>query len=1041
MAANGGGARLRHGYLRQPVRYLGTRRKRMTKFAILGPIELFHGGRPRPIGGPRQLALLAFLLVHANRAVSTDRLIDALWTDEDSRGALKRLHVAVTRLRKALATPGDRSEPRLRTTAGGYLLAVAPGELDADLFQTRIEDARRRLEDDVPTRAAELLRDALELWRGPPLAEVAYHSFAQDEIRRLEELHLTALEYRAEADLRLGRHTELIGELEALVAAHPERERLAGQLMLALYRGGRQAEALNAYTRTRTHLSTALGLSPGPALQALQAQILEQSPALELVSRENVAVAGRPPPGAQLPAPSPRLLGRDADVEAVIALLFRDDVRLVTLTGIGGVGKTSLAIAVAHRAAREFRDGATLVELASLSDPGRVPDAVLRALGGAAEAGATALETLRRLIAGREQLVVLDNLEHLLAAAPLLSDLLDTAPRVKLLATSRAALDLRAEHRYPVAPLGLPDSREPTAVAGAPATALFISRALARDPAFQLTTGGAEAIARVCARVGGLPLAIELAAARTSALSPQELARRLGRVLPALAPGPRDAPLRQRTLRATLDWSYELLDQDERIAFARLAVFAGGCTTDAAEHVTGAALDTIDGLIAKSLLTREPAANGEGRLAMLEPLREYAAERLHAHTDEGEVVERHSRYYIALAEAARSGLRGSEQREWRRRLDAEADNLRSVLTGAREAGDGERLLRLGAALEFWWSDRLLWSEGRAWIESGLSAASRDVAPHLRAEALLVCAWLSGRLLDFHHARECGREALRLHRTLGQPAGISRSSAVLALVHHALGDRESTQTAAADAVRTAHDADPWTLAAALAAKANVEPDLAAAQRLTDEAALLFDQLGDSRALAWLWRNLGSAALDAGETHAAGRCFARALDHTNELDDPLQSILTRRNHALVAVENRHDEPAAASFAQVLAGCRTYGLRRPVCRALTGLAAIAARARDAERAAELVGASSALRFGQPLDRVEERLLVSAVEPARRHDRQDAWDSAHARGRRLSLEAAIDLGIQTARRYAGKTALRASDQVEAGRFASSVGPDDARG
>src|SRR4051794_5814043 len=479
----------------------------MTKFGILGPVELRDDERRRPIGGPTQVRLLACLLVHANRPLPADQLVEALWGEEDPRAAVKRLQVAIARLRRALEFDAADAKSPLRTTAAGYLLGVGPGQLDAAVFAAGVEEGRRALEAGEPVRAGELLCDALGLWRGPALADVAYASFAQSEIRRLEELRLAALETRIEADLRLGRHQALIGELEALVAEQPEREGLAGQLMLALYRSGRQAGALDVYQRTRTYLTTELGLEPGPALRALQAQILEQSPSLEFSAGE-LGPAERlrrsRTQATVLPARPACLLGREPDAQAVLDLMVRPDVRLVTLVGPGGVGKTTLALELAHRLAGQFVDGVAFIDLAPVADPGRAADRVLHALGCTPEPGATASEALCRLAAAREQLLVLDNLEHLLAAAPLLAELLNAAPCVKLLVTSRAALDLRAEHRFPVGPLALPGSGEAGAVAAAPASALFVARATARDPQFRLTAETAEAVARVVRRVDGI---------------------------------------------------------------------------------------------------------------------------------------------------------------------------------------------------------------------------------------------------------------------------------------------------------------------------------------------------------------------------------------------------------------------------------------------------------------------------------------------------------------------------------------------------------
>jgi predicted ATPase/DNA-binding SARP family transcriptional activator len=989
-----------------------------VQFRILGPLEVERGERLVALGGTQQRALLGLLLLRANQPMSSERLVEELWGEPTPTRAVKRLQVAVARLRKALDgnRPGVSGNTRLRTVSGGYVLAVAPGELDADVFQARVEDGRQALAGGGPARAAEVLREALGLWRGPALSDVGYERFAQAEIRRLEELRLAALEARVEADLRLGAHASLIGEVEALVAEHPTRERLTGLLMLALYRCGRQAEALDAFQRARAHLAAELGLEPGPALKALQARIFEQSASLELAADDAEASVGLRDASLQpvrLPARSTELLGREADTRAVIDLLGRQDVRLVTLTGVGGVGKTSLALEVAHRLAGELPDGSAFVDLAPLSDPARAAETVLHVLGCTPEPGATATETLCRLVAARDQLLVLDNLEHLLAGTPLLGDLLDAAPRLKLLATSRAALNLRAEHRYPLDPLALPDSREPVAVAAAPATALFIARATARDPAFRVTADGAEAIATVCARVDGVPLAIELAAARTGTLSPQEIAHRLEHILATLGSGGRDAPDRQRTLRATLDWSYQLLDEPERVAFARLAVFAGGCTLDAAHVVTGASLDVIEGLIAQSMLTRRSAADGETRLGMLEPVREYAAERLVARPDHEQLGARHSRYYLKLAEAAHTPSGRVEQLKSFDRLDAEADNFRGALTRDRRRGPVERALRLATALEDWWQDRALWVEGRRWIEDALEASDDRITPALRANALRVISQLCVHQADFARAIASGRAALELYRDLHDASGVARCLALLAAGYSVVGDSVQGRRAAAEAVKVSERADARARAFALQMFAGTTPDIRAALSAANEAATLYERQDDVVGLARLWATLGLALLSRGATDDAEPLLDRSLGLAAEANDLIGGTFTLGKLGILAVENGDVGIAAERLAETLVRSNTYGLRRPVGEALGGLAAIAAGGGDLQRAARLAGAAAAVRFGQSIEPAEQRLHVSILQPARRELGEQSWRAAYEAGLHLSVEDALTLGLQTARDY----------------------------
>jgi len=976
-----------------------------VRYAILGPVELRDGERRLAIGGRRQRGLLVLLLLHANETVASDLLVDAVWSDAPAEGSRKRLRMAIARLRETLASCGETAAPPLRTMPGGYRLDVGPDELDAEAFEARVEAGRQALGAGDAAAATRMLADALALWRGPALADVAYEDWAQPEIRRLEELRLAALESRVEADLRLGRHSDLVGELEALVGRHPTRERFAGQLMLALYRCGRQTDALDAFRRARESLLADLGVEPGPQLRALQADVLAQAPSLELDAPATPRAVDLRPAQPPLPARRADVLGRDGDVRAVIHLLRRDDVRLLTVAGPGGVGKTTLAIEVAHQLAGEHADGATFVNLAALSDPDAVADTVLHALGLTPEPGAGAKATLCRLAGYREQLLVLDNFEQLLAAAPLLAELLESAPRLKLLVTSRAALDLRAEHRYCLNPLALPDSSLPATVIAAPATALFIARATARDPAFALTTENADAIAAVCSRVDGLPLAIELAAARAGALSPQEIARRLDSVLTSLGSGARDTPDRHRTMRATMDWSYELLDAPQRAAFAELSVFAGGCTIDAAEHVTSATLEVLEGLVAHSMLRRRAAPDGTTRVAMLEPVREYAAERLAARADAAAVADRHSAWYLDLAESAAPRLLAADQLAWQRRLDAEAHNLLEVLEREHRAGDAERVLRLAIALREWWR-RGRAAPGRMWSERGLAAAT-DLAPALRADALTTVGQLSAQQGDVAYALGCAGEALELYDAAGDRRGRTIALVAIAVCRLLIGEHQAARAAAADAVDGARDLGAWPLGYALIAQAVTAPDPAAAKPIAERAASLLQRAGDARARAWLYGDLGYKALEHGALDDAREHIQRSMGLAEQLADDVHYTFDVEHMALWALETGDDVGAAAGLGRALTRYFRYGIHRPICETLVALATIAARTGQRARGAELLGAAVTLRAQEPPTRVEERLHAQTMLLL-----DGSWEHAYEAGCRCSLEEAVALGLDTAAR-----------------------------
>src|SRR5215213_2759372 len=413
------------------------------EFAILGPLEVRADGCTVALGGARPRAVFAVLALHANQPVSAERLAVALWGDDVPPSAVKTVQVYIARLRKALGDPDV-----LLTTPAGYRLRVRPGELDAERFERHVADGRDALAAGHAEHAAAQLREALELWRGPPLAELASTPFAPAEIARLEEQHLAAIEVRVDADLAAGRHAELIGELQQLTTQHPWRERLHAQLMLALYRSGRQADALEAYRHAREVFVGQLGIEPGAELHDLHEAILAHEP--------SIAAPTPPPslPGVRaLPAPPNQTIGRAQELVAIGDRLRPGSVRLLTLTGPGGVGKTRLALETARGAEGTFADGARFVSLAAVQRPQEVPAAIVSALGIVVLSGESAEQAVERFLAGKQLLLVVDNCEHVLAAAPFIGSVLASCPGVIVLATSRESLALQAEERHPVPPL------------------------------------------------------------------------------------------------------------------------------------------------------------------------------------------------------------------------------------------------------------------------------------------------------------------------------------------------------------------------------------------------------------------------------------------------------------------------------------------------------------------------------------------------------------------------------------------------------------
>ena len=727
------------------------------EFRVLGPLEVVAGGQPLDLGTPRQRALLGLLLVHAGEVVSYDRLLDDLWDGDPPATARHTLQGYVHRLRRALGADAWR----LTTRPPGYQLKVSTGELDAQRFQDLATAGRRALVRDDPQAAADQLAVGLGLWRGPLLADLDEVAALAPERARLEALRLTALEDRIEADLAVGGHGGLVAELEGLLADHPYQERLWGQLMLALYRSGRQADALQAFHRARQALDEDLGIEPSRWLRRRQEQILLQDPVLE-------APDPTPPPQPphHLPAQRTSFVGRRRELAELQGLLQAH--RLVCVTGPPGSGKTRLALQAAASLLEAFPHGAWFVSLAEITDPALVRSAVATALAVPELPERPAAQALTDHLRSRRLLLVLDNFEHLLPAAVVVGELLDAAPGLRVLATSRTPLQLSGEQEYPLAPLRLPRPDElATDPGGNDAVALFADRAAAVDPRFVLGADNAPLIAKVVARLDGLPLAIELAAARLRLFPLEELARRLSPAVPLLVGGPVDHAIRQRTLRDAIAWSDQLLDPADRALLRRLGVFHGGFTLEAAEAVAQdpPVTDLMAGIatLVEASLLRRPVEPSQEHFSMLETIREYAQEQLRAAGEDDATAGRHAHFYAGLAEVAEPKLTGANQAHWLDRLEAEHANLHAALRLATQAGDTEMALLLAARLWRFWQLRGHFAEGRRWLEDVLAAEGPPSMARVKAMIGLagLCYWQG----DWDGAEAAYRQARELAKGL------------------------------------------------------------------------------------------------------------------------------------------------------------------------------------------------------------------------------------------------------------------------------------
>jgi predicted ATPase/DNA-binding SARP family transcriptional activator len=855
-------------------------------FRILGSLEALRDGEQLALGGAKQRALLAILLINANRVVSTDFLIEALWPHKPPGKPLTAIQGYVSALRKVLA-PGQAFDV-IVTEPAGYRLLIEPAALDLLRFDAFSERGRAALASEQPLEASRALTEALALFRGAPFADFTYEDWARGEIDRIEELRLASFGDRIEADIALGRHAELVGEIEVLIAEHPLRERFRGQLMLALYRSGRQAEALDVYQATRKALVDALGLEPGPEIQSLHGQILNQDPVLAPPDRARLARV------VQLPTPASTFVGRERELVEITALIGRDDVRLVTLTGPGGTGKTRLALEAAAGVSERFSDGVYWVALATLRDPAMVIETVSLTLGSK--------DGLAEHIGKRKLLLLLDNLEQVIGAAQDLSSVLQSCPNLTLLITSRELLRVQGEVEYAVPPLAEPE-----------AISLFCERA-------QLNAS--EEIAELCLHLDNLPLAVELAAARTKAFSPAQILERVSQRLDLLKGG-RDADPRQQTLRTTIEWSHELLSEPESQLFARLSVFAGGCTLDAAQDVVEADLDTLESLVEKSLVR----FSGE-RYWMLETIREYAAERLKQSGDRDLLRDRHLEY-VATQTFQRRALVRDYDPDASAYLRSEHENVREALGWAVESDKTEPAQQIVMGAWFYWITGGHASEGDEWASRVAALAAQPSAA--TASVLSIAAEFPRFRGDPEQARSLKKRAIAIAQQLDAKdpvvaRGLAHLHSDLSDVLGLLGDLDHALEHVELAVSIARDlGDPHTTGHALEAAALVAErrnDALGAQALYEESVATREGVGKPLEATFALVGLSSARLSLGDLVGATSAVEEASHRATAAGDEHVMFHAVAMRALIAWAEGDFQRAVRLLAQAQTTAKAGG-----------------------------------------------------------------------------------------------------------------------
>src|SRR5579872_3716207 len=1014
----------------------------------LPPLRIHLLGGFRVSAGTRSVAadswrlrkaatLVKVLALSTAHRLHREQLLDLLWPELDPSAAANNLHQALHVARRVLAVAPGPSSPHLRLQDDLLLLGL-PGTfwIDVEAFETSAAEARR-------TGDRDTYETAISLYGGDLLPEDLYEEWTADRREGLRGLHLALLLELADLHEAENRPGQAIETLRRAVSSDPALEEAHVRLMWLFARAGQRHQSLRQYEQLQQALRQELDAEPEETTRQLFQRILagQLSSAVTVLGQTapaRVAQAPREVRRHNLPAALSSFVGREPEIAEVERLLGMT--RLLTITGAGGVGKSRLALHVAGKAVERFRDGVWLVELAPLSDPALVPRAVAGVLDVAEQAGQPLNTTLTSALEAKQLLLILDNCEHLAdVCAGLAEMLLQSCPRLQVLATSREGLGIAGEMSKPVPPLSLPDLRFPLGdlpsadeLLGCESVRLFVERAQYRQPAFVLTAHNAPAVIQICRQLDGIPLAIELAAARIGSLSVEQIADRLHDALGLLTGGGRTARPGHQTLASALDWSYDLLSASERTLFNRLSVFVGAWSLEAAEAlcalpgsdqhcVAGDALDLVSRLVDKSLVVAEAGPDREVRYRLLEPVRQYAYRRL-AESGGAEAAHgAHAAWFLELATQAELELFGSEQALWLDRLEQEHDNLRAALAWLAVHEHPDRGLRMAAALWRFWFTRGHLREGSQVLEQllgrpGIADASASRA--VRANALNGAGALAYYQSDLGRAMTFYEQALAIRRELGDIRGSAALLGNMGLVVKDLGDSDR------------------------------------AIALYEEELALERKLADPRGMSHALNNLGVAALDKGDYQRALELLEESLAIKRMQTDKAGVVSSLNNLGAVALEQRNYAQAEALFNESIALARELGLKRSIATALQNLGRAAqeqgdftrawtsyeesfpvlheagSRVQNAEclesaavllnsegelqHATRLFGAASAIResLATPATRFDQARNEAVLTNMRRALGEHVFDEVWAQGQALTLEQAIESVLERAKR-----------------------------